>query len=85
MFEIYRDGTYSEEYRVIFYTELNDHDRDGEINRAMAGENFFDAYILSSKKDRAKGRIDEIVKRLNAGEQIPPAKIEEELADFLVD
>ena len=85
MFEIYRDDSYSDEFRVVFYTELDDHNRDVEINRAMAGENFFDGYILALKKDRAKQCLEGILERLNAGEDISPARVAEELADFLAD
>jgi putative component of toxin-antitoxin plasmid stabilization module len=84
MFEIYRDSAYSDEFRVVFYTELDEHNKDAEINRAMAGEHFFDGYILSMKKERAKQRIASILERLNAGEEIQPEKVEDELAEFLV-
>lgn len=38
MFEIYRETTYTGKYRVVYFTELQDHDKETEINRAMAGE-----------------------------------------------
>jgi len=38
MFEIYRESTYSGEYRVVYFTELQDHNKEAEINRAAAGE-----------------------------------------------
>ena len=37
MFEVYRDVTYGTRYRVVYFTELQDHNKELEINRAMAG------------------------------------------------
>lgn len=84
MFEIYRDKTYSEEYRVVYFTELNEHNKSTEIDRAMGGEHFFDGYILTLKKERAAERIGEIISRLNKGEPVDPLKIEQDLAEYLV-
>ena len=35
MFEIYKSNDYSNEYRVVYFSELDDHNRDKEIDRAM--------------------------------------------------
>ena len=40
MFEVYKEATYSGKYRVVYFTELQDHNKEAEINRAMAGEHF---------------------------------------------
>ena len=45
MFEIYRETTYTGKYRVVYFTELQDHDKETEINRAMAGEHFYDGFL----------------------------------------
>ena len=37
MFEVYREGGYDRRYRVVYFTELNDHNRDTELNRCLAG------------------------------------------------
>jgi len=58
MFEIYRETTYSGRYRVVYFTELNDHNRETEINRALAGEHFYDGFITSFRKDEAKAIIE---------------------------
>jgi hypothetical protein len=54
MFEIYRDPTYSGRYRVVYFTELNDHNRETEFNEALRGEHFFDGFISNYRKDEAK-------------------------------
>ena len=28
MFEVYREGTYTGKYRVVYYTELNEHNKE---------------------------------------------------------
>lgn len=37
MFEIYRETEYTGKYRVVYFTELQDHNKETEINHAMAG------------------------------------------------
>ena len=37
MFEIYRDLRFGSHFRVVYFTELQDHNKESEINRAMAG------------------------------------------------
>ena len=79
MFEIYRDGTYTGKYRVVYYTELNENNKEWEINKAMAGEHFYDGFIKNYHKDEAKDIIDALLKRLNDGESLAPADIESAL------
>lgn len=83
MFEIYKEGTYSGRYCVVYFTELQDHNKEQEINRAMAGEHVFDGFIRTFKKDQAKDAIDKLLQRLNSGEKIQRPQIEEELTPFM--
>ena len=83
MFEIYREATYSGQYRVVYFTELQDHNKETEINRAMAGEHFYDGFIRNYRKEQAKASIDRILERLNSGERLSPGDIERELKDFV--
>ena len=76
MFEIYRDGTYTGKYRVVYYTELNDQNKEWEINKAMAGEHFYDGFIKNYHKDEAKDIIDALLKRMNDGEKLSPTDVE---------
>ena len=73
MFEIYRDGVYTGKYRVVYYTELNENNKEWEINKAMAGEHFYDGFIRNWKKDEAKDIIEAVLKRMNDGEKLGPA------------
>jgi len=67
MFEIYRETEYTGKYRVCYFTELQDHNKESEINHALAGEHFFDGFIKNFKKDEAKEIIASILGRLNNG------------------
>ena len=81
MFEIYRDGTYTGKYRVVYYTELNENNKEWEINKAMAGEHFYDGFIRNWKKEEAKDIIDAVLKRMNDGEQLRPEDVETALGE----
>ena len=82
MFEIYRETEYSGRYRVVYFTELQDHDKDSEINHALSGEHFFDGFIRNHRKEEAKRVIDSVLNRLNAGERVEAGEVERALAEF---
>jgi hypothetical protein len=82
MFEIYRETTYSGQYRVVYFTELNDHNRETEINRALAGEHFYDGFINSFRKDEAKAVIEATVAQLNQGKTVAPEALTEALGPY---
>jgi hypothetical protein len=82
MFEIYRETTYSGRYRVVYFTELNDHNRDTEINRALAGEHFYDGFINSFRKDEAKNIIEGTIAQLNEGRAVDPQALAKALAPY---
>ncbi len=83
MFEIYRDATYTGKYRVVYYTELNENNKEWEINKAMAGEHFYDGFIKNFGKDEAKDIIDALLKRMNDGENLSGSDIERELGTHM--
>ncbi|HJZ98536.1 MAG TPA: hypothetical protein VKE70_18630 [Candidatus Solibacter sp.] len=83
MFEIYRETEYTGRYRVCYFTELQDHNKESEINHALAGEHFFDGFIRNYRKDEAKQIIDAILARLNNGERVEPGDVESALGDHL--
>jgi hypothetical protein len=83
MFEIYRETEYTGKYRVVYFTELQDHNKETEINHALAGEHFFDGFIKNFRKDEAKEIIDSILGRLNEGEPVAPDDIERALGEHM--
>jgi hypothetical protein len=83
MFEIYREAAYTGKYRVVYYTELNENNKEWEINRALSGEHFFDGFIKNYRKDEAKDIIDAILKRMNDGEKLAPTDVEAALSEHI--
>ena len=82
MFEIYREKTYSGKYRVVYYTELDDHNKEWEINRALAGESFCDGFLKNYRKEEGKQIIEQFIERLNQGERVDPAEVTAALGDL---
>jgi len=83
MFEIYRDHLYTGRYRVVYFTELQDHNKETEINHALAGEHFFDGYLRNFRKEEAKRIIAGLLERMNAGEALSPEDIRAALGEHL--
>lgn len=83
MFEIYKETDYTGKYRVVYFTELQDHNKETEINHALAGEHFFDGFIKNYRKDEAKEIINTLLTRLNEGERLAPEEVEQALAEHM--
>ena len=82
MFEIYKETTYTGGYRVVYFTELQEHNKESEISQAMAGEHFYDGFIKNYRKEQAKEVISKILERLNSGEKVSPGEIERQLQPY---
>jgi hypothetical protein len=83
MFEIYRESTYTGKYRVVYFTELQDHNKEIEINRAMSGEHLFDGFLKNFHKEEAKQIIEQLLTRLNSGETVGAETIQSALREHL--
>ncbi len=83
MFEIYRETEYTGKYKVVYFTELSDHNKETEINHALAGEHFYDGFIRDYRKEEAKEIISGLLERLNSGERIAAPEIESALGEHL--
>jgi len=83
MFEIYRDPEPNGRYHVVYFTELDEHNKEKEINDAMRGDHVFDGFFRNYTKEEAKRTVTSILERLNAGETFAGADIERELKSFL--
>ena len=81
MFEVYQ-APYDMSYRVVYYTELEDHNKDDEIDRALAGRHFYDGFIRADCSDEAKDVIDGVVKRLNDGEEVGASELDQALVPY---
>ncbi|HKD85032.1 MAG TPA: hypothetical protein VKB58_09815 [Terriglobales bacterium] len=83
MFEIYREADYGGRYHVVYFTELGEHDKETEIEKAMRGQHVFDGFLLHRERNEAKQVVDQILERLNRGEQVDEAAIRESLQQYL--
>ncbi len=83
MFEIYRDAGYGGQYRVVYFTELGEHDKETEIEAAMRGEHIYDGFLLHRERQQGKQVVSEIIDRLNRGESVDARAIEESLKPFM--
>ena len=83
MFEIYRETQYTKKYKVVYFTELHDYNKEWEIKSAMSGEHFYDGFIKNYRKEQAKAIIQGILERLNAGEKLGPQDVEAALAEHM--
>ena len=83
MFEIYRDASFGGKYKVVYFTELGEHDKETEIADAMRGEHIFDGFLLHRERNQAKQVVDEILERLNRGEEVQEDAIRESLQPYL--
>ncbi len=83
MFEIYRDPSSGNRHRVVYFTELDEHNKEKEINDAMRGDHLFDGFVPNHGKEEAKRAVTAILTRLDAGERLSRADIERELKPFL--
>jgi hypothetical protein len=83
MFEIYRESADDRRYRVVYFTELGEHERELEIGNAARGDHVFDGFILSRERSQAKGAVSGILERLNNGEAVGASDIERELRPFM--
>lgn len=82
MFEIYRESSYDGRFRVVYFTELSEQNRDREIARAMAGEHILDGFIRLDRSEAAKAVIAALLERLNAGEALPAVQLQAVLGEF---
>lgn len=84
MFEIYRQKDFNRKFKLIIYTELNEHNKEAEINRAMDGESVFDGFLKDSKKEEAKKILKEILDEMNKKEEaLSEEAIKEKLSEYL--
>jgi hypothetical protein len=83
MFEIYRDADEPGRFRVVYFTELGEHEREREIAAAFRGDHVFDGYILTRERFEAKKIISALLDRLNDGEPLAQVEIQRRLSPYM--
>jgi hypothetical protein len=82
MYEIYQESGYDGRFRVVYFTELNERNREAEIARAMAGRHVHDGFFAEKRQAEAKSAIDRLLARLNEGESVSEDGLAEILEPF---
>ena len=85
MFEIYREEGYNRHFKVVYFTELGEHNKEYEINRALAGEHVSDGFIRQPHADAAKAVIDSLLARMNDGEALGAPDIDRAIQPYSPD
>ena len=83
MFQMYRESAFNRRYRVVYFTELDEHNKESEINDAMRGDPIFDGFLRNYTKEEAKRIVAGILQRLNNGETVPAEEIASQLKPFM--
>jgi len=85
MFEIYREGADQGSFKVVYFTELGEHERETEIGNAVRGDHVFDGFILSRERGPAKMVVQRLLEQMNNGSPLGSTDIERELRPFLAE
>jgi hypothetical protein len=83
MFEVYRESGFNQRYRVVYFTELEEGERDEEIDAAMSGTHFLNGFIRSADREAARAVLVAYVARLNQGGTGTSGELASLLAPFL--
>ncbi len=84
MFEIYREKEFNKKFKVVYYTELNEHNKEAEINRALNGETVFDGFLKDLTKEKGKVIIKDMIREMNnTNEALTVNEIKDRLRDLL--
>ncbi len=85
MFEIYREAGYGRQYRVVYFTELDEHNKEQEISRAAGGDHLFDGFLEERHNREAKEVIAGILDSLNDGKEVDTGQVRALLTPYMVD
>lgn len=80
---MFREGGFNRRYRVVYFTELDEDERDVEIAAAFEGEHFYDGFIAAADSQAAKEALSGFLARLNDGRGGTSEDLEALLARFL--
>lgn len=75
MFAVYREAREPRQYRVVYFTELDERSRETAIEHVMAGELVCEGFLPDAAKEAGKRRLETLVARLNAGDIIDLARL----------
>lgn len=82
MFEIYRDPHNPDRVDVVYFTELEEHERDRVLARIGSATSIFRGFLKDAVKDEAKACIAALLADAAAGDLDPDA-VAERLRPYL--
>jgi hypothetical protein len=85
MFEVYRELAFDRRYRAVYFTDLDEAQRDAAIEAACAGEHVFDGFIKAEDREAATRVLESFLARVNAGANASVEELAGLLAAFLCD
>ncbi|MBS1551841.1 MAG: hypothetical protein JST15_07210 [Bacteroidetes bacterium] len=84
MFEIYREKDFNKKFKVVYYTELTEHNKEFEINAALNGETVFSGFLKDLRKEDGKAVIRILLKDMNSSERaLSRDEIKNKLDEYL--
>jgi hypothetical protein len=85
LFAVYREAGNNGPYRVIYFTELDEKERDAAIERFVTGETVYQAYLREDAVPGAKPVIEERLERWNAGEKPDAGSFQAAMRPYLAE
>lgn len=85
LFAVYREAGKNGPYRVIYFTELEEKERDAAIEEFVTGETVYQAYLREEAAPGAKPKIEERLERWNAGDKPDIAAFEAAMRPYLAE
>ena len=66
-FGIYKESGHEEPYQIIYFTELDDRERDAAMDRFVEGETIYTGFLKVARLDEGKRLLTDYLDRWNAG------------------
>ena len=66
-FGIYKESGHEEPYQILYFTELDDLERDAAMDRFVEGETIYTGYLKEACLDEGKRLLAGYLARWNAG------------------
>ncbi len=66
-FGIYKESGCDKRYQIVYFSELDEHERDTALNRFIEGETIYTGFLKKTCLDEAKQLLADYLARWNAG------------------
>ena len=66
-FGIYKESGCDKPYRILYFTELDEDERDAAMNRFVEGETIYTGFLKEACLDQGKRLLEDYLARWNTG------------------